>query len=247
MGEEGPPGIPANRISEIAVVKPSPAAFPGFKSDAFGILDRLREEPHLETYRREKKSVESLIQAPFRLYRDDVVAGFVLPNHLDLETERNVFSRILKNDFGRGGTHHHYWMSFYRPGRSRLRDLQFIHSLHPDTFRIGISASTVGASMLRHVKKRIAAEPAAFANLVLPAIASTGAMLRLTVGAETLTIDDLPTLSDWLPQLQKATAIRLMRAIPKQEVLELEAGLVGVALDVVRDLWPVYHFLIRGE
>ena len=59
------------------------------------MLDRLRDEPHIDQYKSEKPGVTDHLKAPFRRYRDDLVVNWVLPNRLDFETERYVFSRLL--------------------------------------------------------------------------------------------------------------------------------------------------------
>lgn len=54
-----------------------------------------------------------------------------------METEHNVFSRFLKNDFGHGGAWAHYWGAFYPRGSRRLADVQLAVWL--DRCRLGIS------------------------------------------------------------------------------------------------------------
>ena len=119
------------------VPEPLDLTFEGFAPEAFAILERLRDEPHIAQYRKEKAGIKRYITEPFKRFRDDLVVNWVLPNRLDFETEKNVFSRLLKNDFGAGGCHHHLWMAFYRPGRRRLTDVQLAPCITPDGFTMG--------------------------------------------------------------------------------------------------------------
>ncbi|MBO6574378.1 MAG: hypothetical protein JJ896_03095 [Rhodothermales bacterium] len=119
---------------------PYQIASPGFDDDAFSALSDLQERPVIEQYQEDRERIQRAVVAPFKLYRDDLVLNWVLPAQWPLETERNVFSRIPKNDFGKGGANHHYWLSFYRPSRSRLKDIQLAHSLFPDRFVLGLYA-----------------------------------------------------------------------------------------------------------
>lgn len=112
--------------------------FPGFTPDTFATLDRIRQAPYVGTLRAERDAIARHVKAPFEAYRDDLVAALVLPNHLPWETEKGVFSRFPKNDFGAGGAHSHLWMSFYRIGYTRLTDIQFGHSLSPNGFRLNL-------------------------------------------------------------------------------------------------------------
>ena len=75
-------------------------------ADAFAIHGHLGSkgisapgEP--ERYRKEKEVLKRAITEPFKRYRDDLALNWVIPNALPFETEKNVFSRILKNIFQR--------------------------------------------------------------------------------------------------------------------------------------------------
>src|SRR5690554_4854342 len=112
--------------------------FEGFSPEAFYALERLRGAPTVEQLRRDRHAIRRFVQEPFARYRDELVLRWVIPNQLPLETEKGVFSRLPKNDFGAGGAHHHLWMSFYRPGHRRLTDVQRSHSLYPGGFDFGL-------------------------------------------------------------------------------------------------------------
>jgi 5-methylcytosine-specific restriction protein B len=99
------------------------------------------EEPPIKFYKSEKDDFETYVIQPTKALLRDVVDR--LPRAiLDvMETERNVFSRIPKNDWGQGWTHLWYWGALYPKGRQRLEDVQLIISVHADKleygFRIG--------------------------------------------------------------------------------------------------------------
>ena len=141
------------------VPEPLSLHFEGFSEDAFAVLERLRAHPHIEQYRAEKDAITHFVTDPFKRYRDDLALGWVLPNGLPFETEKNVFSRLLKNDFGAGGCHHHQWMAFYRPPRRRLTDVQLSHSLYPDGFAFGLYVGEYAKGLFPHVKAQMQEEP----------------------------------------------------------------------------------------
>ncbi|QXD15338.1 hypothetical protein GQ464_018410 [Rhodocaloribacter litoris] len=152
-----PPGrdpaeVPAGALVD---VPPADPLFEGFGPAAFAALARLKAEPHIERYRVEKEALRRYVQAPFRRLRDDLAVRWVLPNALALETERNVFSRFLKNDFGAGGCHAHYWMAFYRVGRRRLADVQLIVSLHADGLKVGVYAGEPARAVWKAVRAHL--------------------------------------------------------------------------------------------
>ena len=222
-------------------------SFGGFELEAFAILERLREHPHIDQYRQEKPEIEQFIKQPFRHYRDDLVVNWVLPSRLNFETEKHVFSRLLKNDFGAGGCHYHKWMAFYRPGYRRLTDLQITHSLFPDGFRIGLFVGKYGDDLLQQAKERIAAQPVRFLELLNPLLEGQAWTFRYARGSgerEEKTQHSEP-LSGVSKELDRADGIWLRRHIERDRVLALKSQLVEEALESVRVVWPLYSFLGR--
>lgn len=219
-------------------------SFEGFQEEAFAILERLRAHPHIEQYRQEKPGIKRFIKEPFKRYRDDLVVNWVLPNRLDFETEKNVFSRLLKNDFGAGGCHHHFWMAFYRPGRRRLTDVQLSHSIRPDGFEVGLFVGGYMKALLRRAKDNIATAPERFLDLVNPLLQSNTLNYRYGTGAQrTLRVVDEPL--DAVPDdLDRADAIWIRRRFPRDAVLAWEGRLVRHALGALHDVWPLYRFLL---
>ena len=162
------PDLPttATLPASVTPVVPPSRAFGGFTGEAFDVLGALRREPNVTAYRREKARIEAHVTGPFRRYRDDLVVSLVLPNRLPFETERNVFSRLLKNDYGAGGCHSHLWMSVYRHGRKRLTDPQLSHSIDPDGHSVGLYVGDHYGDYFARFKDRVAAEPSAFAAIL---------------------------------------------------------------------------------
>lgn len=222
--------------------------FEGFQPEAFAILERLREEPHIEQYRKEKEGIRRYLKEPFQRYRDDLVLNWVLPNRLDFETERNVFSRLLKNDFGAGGCHHHLWMAFYRPGRKRLTDFQLSHSLSPDGFAVGLYVGDYASDLLRQAKERVAQEPQRFRVLV-NSLLEQGWYFSYYSGSgksRARTVYRAP-LEEMPEDLERAQGLWMRLLFPRDEMLAWEGLLVPRALEALREVWPVYRFLAAEE
>ena len=152
------PPVPAAQ-PPFARPEPLDLTFEGFPDEGFEALARLRAEPHIGQYQKEKEVLDRAVTAPFKRYRNDLALNWVIPSGLPFETERNVFSRILKNDFGAGGSHSHLWMSFYRPPRKRLTDIQLSHAIHPDAFRWGIYVGDYARGLFRPARERLLGEP----------------------------------------------------------------------------------------
>lgn len=221
-------------------------SFEGWTTEVFELLDRLRAEPHIDQYEKEKPGVTENLKDPFRRYRDDLVVNWVLPNRLDFETERNVFSRLLKNDFGAGGCHDHLWMSFYRPETRRLDDVQITHRISPDGFAVGLYVGAYATELLQKVKSRITEAPSTYLDLVNPLVEEGGWRFYTHRGSgknAEKTVYDAPL--DTIPaSVNGAEGIYLRHYISREETLQLGPALVDRGLDLVFQVWPIYRFYL---
>lgn len=225
-------------------------SFEGFGPEAFAILDRLREEPHIEQYRKEKEdgALAHHLKDPFKRYRDDLVVNWVIPNRLDYETEKHVFSRLLKNDFGAGGCHHHRWMAFYRPeAGKRLKDVQLSHSLSDKGLTVGLYVGAYATDLLDQAKERIREEPERYRSLVNALLKRDegwyfsyhyGSGKSKTAPTYRRPLESLP--EDW----PRADGIAVRRRLGRDAVRQWQSAVVREALEVVMDVWPLYRFYL---
>lgn len=221
-------------------------SFEGWSSDVFEMLDRLRAEPHIDQYEKEKPGITTQLKDPFRRYRDDLVVNWVLPNRLGFETERNVFSRLLKNDFGAGGCHDHLWMAFYRPTTRRLEDVQITHRVSPDGFAVGLYVGAYATDLLKKAKRRIFDTPTTYLDLVNPLLRDEGWRFYTHRGSgqnEERTVVRAP-LSSVPETVDGADGIYVRHYISRDETLDLGPHLVDRALELVFDVWPIYRFYL---
>ena len=234
-------------LEELRLPEPDALHFEGWQPEVFDLLADLRTQPHIDYYRERKEDVRTLLKEPFKRYRDDAAAGWVLPNRLGFETEKNVFSRILKNDFGAGGVHHHLWMAFYRPPRRRLTDLQLSHSLHPDGLDLGLYVGGYAKDLLHGAKTRLTAEPEAFLKLLNPLLRSNFYFAFAGTRTRSKETERIDAPLDELPEdLQRAQGIWLRTTLTREEVLAAGGEIVRQALERHHALWPVYRFLAGG-
>lgn len=247
----GPVQIDPAQCSASEMTRPEPLdlAFEGWSAEAFAILDRLRAHPHIEQYRAEKPGIRDRLKAPFKRYRNDLVVNWVLPNRLDFETEKNVFSRLLKNDFGAGGCKDNLWMAFYRPGRKRLKDVQLSHRISPEGFHVSLFVGGYAKERLKQAKAHIAARPERYFAMLNPLLQEKEWRFYFRHGAgkrrRRHTFDaPLHAIPD---NFDRASDIFLRRHFPRAQVLDWGPRLVAHALDAVTAVWPLYRFYLNGE
>jgi hypothetical protein len=245
----GPARVDPIRQSVDQMTRPEPLdlAFEGWTEDTFGILDRLRAHPHIEQYRNEKPGISTQLKEPFKRYRNDLVVNWVLPNRLDFETEKNVFARLLKNDFGAGGCKDNLWMSFYRPGRKRLKDVQISHNISPDGFDVGLFVGGYATDLLQQAKDRIEQAPDRYVGLVNPLLERENWRFYFRTGSgKSKQRHTFESPLDAVPdELARANDIFVRRHFPRAEVLDWGPALVKHALDAVWAVWPIYRFYLR--
>jgi hypothetical protein len=240
---------PALSVDDMHVPETLDRSFEGWTPAVFEMLDRLRAEPHIDQYNEEKPGVTDHLKDPFRRYRDDLVVNWVLPNRLNFETEKHVFSRLLKNDFGAGGCHDHLWMSFYRPHTRRLEDVQITHRVSPDGFAVGLYVGAYATDLLAQAKERILAAPATYLDHVNRCLETDDWCFYTHRGSgenETRTVFEDP-LDDVPESVEGADGIYLRHYISRDETLALGTELVDRALDLVFDVWPLYRFYLADR
>jgi hypothetical protein len=224
-------------------------AFAGFQETAFEALDRLRENPTVEQLRADRARIQAEVVEPFRLFRDDLVVHWVLPRGASLETERNVFSRLVKNDFGAGGAHSHLWLAFYRHGRTRLTDLQLSHSLSPEGFSVSLYASERAGATFAALLRQVHGEPARLLQHINDLL-SGGFVLSCALRGVTRRSADhawSAPLAELPEELHRARAVWVTSRIPRDQVVASGTCLVCTALALMADLEPLYQWIVDSE
>ncbi|MBN1811907.1 MAG: AAA family ATPase [Anaerolineae bacterium] len=70
-----------------------------------------------------------------------------------METERRVFSRILKNDFGRGGAWDFYWGAFYPKGGKRTEGAQLSLWINHERLEFGFYIGAYGSAQRQRFQR----------------------------------------------------------------------------------------------
>lgn len=235
--------LPDPHLPEDPLIPEAPShTFEGFSPEAFAALERLRQRPTVEHLREDRPAIDRHVVGPFRRYRDDLVVNWVLPNALPFETERGVFSRLPKNDFGAGGAHHHLWMAFYRPPLRRLADVQLSHGIYPDGFAWGLYVGAYAGDLFRVVREGMLEDEAGTLAVLNPLLAAGYAF---SFAPRVVKREGDPTFTEPLAALPEGLAsssgIWVRRRVNREAVLALGPDLVAEALRAQRDLWPLYR------
>lgn len=108
-----------------------------FDEETFALLEGLQETPTRAFYLNHKDGFVEHVEEPLQALFSSVVALLPEPVREFMETEKNVFSRILKNDFGRGGAWTWYWGAMYKKGGRRIENGQLYISIQSNGITFG--------------------------------------------------------------------------------------------------------------
>jgi 5-methylcytosine-specific restriction enzyme B len=115
-----------------------------FTSATFELLAGIHANPTKQFYQSRKEAFKAEVEEPFQQVFRLVADALPLQIQAQMETQEHLFSRFLKNDYGRGGAWDFLWGAFYTRGGRRSEGAQLY--LHIDRnvvkygFYIGVYA-----------------------------------------------------------------------------------------------------------
>ena len=140
------PGSPEEDIAAGRTPQ-DPVSEVSFPPEAFELLARLMESPKVETYAEIKVDLQKSLVGRMQELVTSIVEGLPAPILASEETEKQIFSRFLKNDYGQGGVWPYLWAAIYTKGASRVTSSQlFLHASQCQVscgFSIGESAGGI--------------------------------------------------------------------------------------------------------
>jgi 5-methylcytosine-specific restriction protein B len=115
-----------------------------FTPKSFELLSQIHENPTNEFYQARKEEFKSQVEEPFKQLMRNVAA--ILPDQIKdvMETEKKIFSRFTKNDFGQGGAWDFYWGAFYTKGGNRIEDAQLSMWMNHEGLELGFYIGDYG-------------------------------------------------------------------------------------------------------
>lgn len=117
-----------------------------YLAGAFEWLAKVSAEPTREFCLAHKEELAAAVETPLQELFRKVVSLLPEPVAEYMETEKNVFGRLLKNDWGRGGAWDFYWGALYPKGGRRVEDAQLFVSVKPDVLTYGFSVGQYGGA-----------------------------------------------------------------------------------------------------
>ncbi len=121
-----------------------------FTPKTFELLEGLHNDPTTDYYMAHREGFETHLMEPFKRLFHDVADSLPRAIAEVMEVERRLFSRIPKNDFGRGGAWDHYWGAFYPEGSQRTDDAQLLLWINYERLSFGFYIADHASDRRQH-------------------------------------------------------------------------------------------------
>jgi 5-methylcytosine-specific restriction protein B len=127
-----------------------------FAPRAFELLRGLHENPNLDFYQAHKEEFIEQIEQPFKQIFRRVAAEFSAPILTVMETEKRIFGRFPKNDFGQGGTWDFYWGAFYPKGSEQSQSAHLSIGIDHAVLEFGFIIGHYGSEQRKRFERNCA-------------------------------------------------------------------------------------------
>ena len=210
-----------------------------FSARTFELMAGLTENLTKAFYDENREAFAAYLEEPFKRLLQSVPAELTPPMLEVLETERRIFSKILKSDFGRGGVWDYYWGAFYPKDQKRVAGAQLFAWINRNCFGwgfyVGEYADQVSEAILGQFRRRREALRA-----ILKAHISEGRFLFGSQGdADGGLVGGTRSIDEWIDNLSEASLSARM-SLTRDEALGLsETELRDRIAGDFRELFPL--------
>ncbi|MBN2543839.1 AAA family ATPase [bacterium] len=164
----------------------------------------------------------------------------------NLEMEKGIFSRFLKNDFGRGGAWDFYWGAFYPKGSKRTNDAQLLVAIGIDGLRFGYYISDYGSKNRKLLAKNITKHKETLKKILLESIpdGSYGFGEPILETNENI-ISEVKyhshSVTTWLEEYAEiGTTVASINLTPAKVLAKSESELIQMISGAFIDLYPLF-------
>ena len=216
---------------------------PLFSEKAFALLSQLHEHPQVSFYNEHASVFVGEIEKPLQRLMGNIANALPAEITKGLETERRIFSRIPKNDYGRGGAWDFYWGAFYPKGGKRTADPQLYVSISASSLRFGFDIGDYGQEPRRRFAKNCADHSSVLNRLLEPTLSGEDLIYGDTEVAEGMSL--LPaegkklSWKEWFADPERFGFRVMIELSPEKVVKLLEANLIDTITEAFLRLYPL--------
>ncbi len=108
-----------------------------FGPATFELLAGIHANPTKLYYQSHKEAFKAEVEEPFQQVFRQVMSALPPPIAAQMETQEHLFSRFLKNDYGRGGAWDFLWGACYTKGGRRTEGAQLYLHIDRNVLKLG--------------------------------------------------------------------------------------------------------------
>ncbi len=222
-----------------------------FAPRSFELLAAIAENPTRDFYADRKDDFVSLVEGPIQDLLSEVGKRLPEPMRSVLETEKHLFSRFNKNDWGRGGAWDFYWGAFYPKDGKRIRDAQLFVWINHDRLEAGFAFGAYGGDAQTRYMQNLAAHHVRLRTLLAPDLNRPenifGDREKLWAEAQGRSTDDPPSFDAWLDD-PEAYGLQVRRVWSRKEaVTTSREALVESVRSLFVQLYPLILLSVVSE
>ncbi len=140
--------------------EPRPASNSPFSEMTFQLLQQLHENPTKKFYSENAEAFNTYLREPMKLLFEAIASDMPAEFRRQMETEKKLFSRIPKNDWGKGGAWDYFWGAFYPKGENRVTSEQLYVLADRHGIRYGLSRGEHSPKTYSGIKDLLKRNPA---------------------------------------------------------------------------------------
>lgn len=207
-----------------------------FTVETFDLLKKLHDYPVAATYQNNKESLKKSVELPLQNLLLGATEQLPVEIRDCLETQKGIFSRILKNDYGKGGAWDFYWGALYPKGGKRKSDAQLYIWMNHEILRFGFSVGDYGKEQaVRFLKNAPVCEPIII-PLLTPATTGENLLFDIKIGD---TISETTDPTEWFQSIDPG-CIRARVEFKSTEVIALaKVQFIQRVANIFQKLFPL--------
>jgi hypothetical protein len=220
-----------------------------FSSDTFDLLRGLHENPSRKYYEDHKDLFRTELEEPFQEIFTSIGRKFPPAMANQLEMKKGLFSRIIKNDWGKGGAWSFYWGAFYPRGGKRIEDAQLFLWINKDRLEFGFYIGQYGDEQKKRFLKNCQANQNSLHEILADSLADDRFLFGNWQEEGIEPPKEIRELSwgDWI-QNPGAKGIHVAAFLPKEKVLSLnEEQFINEIYSAYSRLFPLMLLAVSED
>ncbi|NLG26681.1 MAG: AAA domain-containing protein, partial [Chloroflexi bacterium] len=195
-------------------------------------MGRLAADPTKAFYDAHREQFRDLVEQPMRALMADVALKLPAEAKALLETDKNLTSHILKNDYGQGGAWPYLWGAFYPKDSKRTADGQQLVFLEPHGLVCGFYIGEYGADPRARFRRNVVANREALRKGLAKSLDEAGLVCG-DAGAEAASASEWLYTAEPYPRVGLTLTPEEATSLSKEEMVRRVSAVFSLVFPLV--------------